>query len=113
MSDYIYYRSYAAPATLMNMVLLGVFIGIGAPKSAMLQLIFVSLLNAILSVYFVLILNFGIIGVALGTVIAQWAGWLLSIILLERLIKYDTSYIIHLFNPYFILDKNFKNEIHI
>ena len=108
MSDYIYYRSYAAPATLMNMVLLGVFIGIGAPKSAMLQLIFVSLLNAILSIYFVLILNFGIIGVALGTVIAQWAGWLLSIILLERLIKYDTSYIKHLFNPYFILDKNFK-----
>ena len=57
MSDYIYYRSYAAPATLMNMVLLGVFIGMGAPKSAMFQLIFVSLLNAILSIYFVLVLK--------------------------------------------------------
>ena len=46
MSEYIYYRSCAAPATLMNMVLLGVFIGIGSTRSAMIQLIFISLLNA-------------------------------------------------------------------
>ena len=45
---------------------------------------------------------------ALGTVIAQWGGWLLSMILLEKLIKFDSFYIKHLFNPYFILDKNFK-----
>ena len=37
MSEYIFYRSFASPATLMNMVFLGVFIGIGSAKFAMFQ----------------------------------------------------------------------------
>ena len=107
MSEYIYYRSFAAPATLMNMVLLGVFIGIGSTKSAMAQLIFISVLNAFLSIVFVVIFNLGVMGVALGTVIAQWSGWLLSITILKNLVRYETFNINSLFNIYFFRDKNF------
>ena len=107
MSEYIYYRSFAAPATLMNMVLLGVFIGIGSTRSAMIQLIFISLLNALLSIIFVIIFNLGIMGVALGTVIAQWSGWILSIIILRKLIDFNTFSINSYFNIFFYRDKNF------
>ena len=101
MSEYIYYRSFAAPATLMNMVLLGVFIGIGSTRSAMIQLIFISLLNALLSIIFVIIFNLGIMGVALGTVIAQWSGWILSIIILRKLIDFNTFSVSSYFNLFF------------
>ena len=98
MSEYIFYRSFAAPATLMNMVLLGVFIGIGSTKSAMVQLIFISLLNAFLSIVFVIIFNLSVMGVALGTVFAQWAGWFLSVFILKNLIYNENFNIKSLFN---------------
>ena len=116
MSEYIYYRSFAAPATLMNMVLLGVFIGIGSTRSAMIQLIFISLLNALLSIIFVIIFNLGIMGVALGTVIAQWSGWILSIIILRKLIVFNTFSISSYFNIFFyriIFSEKYKDSLPI
>lgn len=113
MSEYIFYRSFAAPATLMNMVLLGVFIGIGSTKSAMVQLIFISLLNAFLSIVFVIIFNLSVMGVALGTVFAQWAGLLLSVLILKNLIYNENFKIKLLFNLYFYKDKNFNLILNI
>ena len=46
-------------------------------------------------------------GVALGTVIAQWSGWVLSIIILRKLIDFNTFSVSSYFNLFFYRDKNF------
>ena len=107
MSEYIFYRSFASPATLMNMVFLGAFIGIGSAKFAMFQLVSISILNAILSIVFVLHFSLGVFGVALGTVIAQWAGCLLSIFMLIRIINYEHINFKTFLNLIFTVIKNF------
>tara|TARA_B100001121_G_scaffold42906_1_gene36782 strand:- start:790 stop:2130 length:1341 start_codon:yes stop_codon:yes gene_type:complete len=109
MSEYIFYRSFASPATLMNMVFLGVFIGMGAAKFAMFQLVSISILNAILSIVLVLYFNLGVFGVALGTVIAQWIGCLLSIFMLTKVINYDNINFETFFKFNFYSDKKFNS----
>ena len=113
MSEYIFYRSFASPATLMNMVFLGVFIGIGSAKFAMFQLVSISILNAILSIVFVLHFSLGVFGVALGTVIAQWAGCLLSIFMLIRIINYEHVNFKTFFKFNFYSDKKFYSIFNI
>ena len=78
MKKYVQIRVFDAPATLINMALLGIFFGMGAPKTAMVQLIFISILNVILSILFVFLLNWEIQGVAFASVIAQWFGMFLK-----------------------------------
>ena len=100
MGQYIAIRIFDAPATLINMSLLGAFFGIGAPKPAMIQLIFISILNAILSIVFIFLLDWGIEGVAFASVLAQWLGMILSFFLFLNVLN------IKIFN--FI--SNFQNE---
>jgi len=109
MSEYIFYRSFASPATLMNMVFLGAFIGMGTAKLAMFQLVSISILNAILSIVLVLYFNLGVFGVALGTVIAQWIGCLLSIFMLTKIINYDNINFKTFFKFNFYSDKKFNS----
>ena len=109
MSEYIFYRSFASPATLMNMVFLGAFIGMGTAKLAMFQLVSISILNAILSIVLVLYFNLGVFGVALGTVIAQWIGCLLSIFMLTKVINYDNINFETFFKFNFYSDKKFNS----
>jgi MATE family multidrug resistance protein len=82
--DYFDIRIFAAPATLGLYVIFGWFFGVQNAMLPLLLTLFINILNIALSYYFVYILNLDIKGVAYGTVIAQYSGFILGIFLLYR-----------------------------
>ena len=79
--EYLFIRMIGLPAGLLNIVFLGWFFGMQKTKSVMLQLVIINLMNVIASLYLAVYLEYGIFGVALGSVFAQISGLLLSIII--------------------------------
>ena len=79
--EYLFIRMIGLPAGLLNIVFLGWFFGMQKTKSVMLQLVIINLMNVIASLYLAVYLEYGIFGVALGSVLAQVSGLLLSIII--------------------------------
>ena len=81
---YYHIRIYAAPATLCLHALHGVFLGLQNAHYPMLLTIVVNLVNIGLNLVFVQGLGMKVEGVALATVIAQYVGLLLAILLFFR-----------------------------
>ena len=79
--SYFYVRIWAAPATLGLYAIKGWFIGMQNSKSPMTVAITLNIVNIVASLAFVIWLKMDIVGVALGTVIAQYSGLVLAIIL--------------------------------
>lgn len=71
---YFYVRIWAAPATLGLYAIKGWFIGMQNSKLPMWIAIFLNVVNIGTSLLFVLGFHWGIAGVALGTVVAQYSG---------------------------------------
>ena len=71
-ADYFDVRIWGAPATLSTFVLLGTLIGMGWTKKLLIVQLFLNGLNILLNLFFVLALDYGVVGIALGTVIAEW-----------------------------------------
>jgi len=69
------------PAGLLNIVFLGWFFGMQKTKSVMAQLVSINLVNVVSSIYLAVFLDLGIYGVALGSVLAQFTGLILSVII--------------------------------
>ena len=69
--DYFDVRIWAAPATLTNYALLGWFIGLGRARVALALQLVLNLTNIALDAWFVLVLDMGVQGVALGTLMAE------------------------------------------
>lgn len=80
--QYFFIRIWAAPATLSLFVFKGWFIGMQNTISPMAIDITVNLVNLGASIYLGLYTPMGFAGVALGTVIAQYTGLILALILL-------------------------------
>lgn len=91
--SYFYVRIWAAPANILLYSLNGWFVGMQNTKIPMFIAILINVCNIILSILFVIVLNQNVVGVALGTVIAQYCGLSLAIILL---IKNYKSYFIRI-----------------
>ncbi len=85
--QYFYIRIWAAPATLCLFVFRGWFIGMQNTVSPMVIDIAVNLLNLGLSIYLGLFTPLGIVGIAIGTVIAQYGGILLCLSLMSKFYK--------------------------
>ncbi|MEX0963110.1 MAG: MATE family efflux transporter [Pseudohongiellaceae bacterium] len=80
--QYFNIRIWGAPATLATFALMGVLIGLGNSRQLLLVQLVLNGLNISLDVYFAGILGWGVEGIALGTVIAEWstvafATWLI------------------------------------
>jgi MATE family multidrug resistance protein len=91
-------RIWAAPATLFLYVIMGWFFGMQNAVYPLIITILINIVNIGLSAYFVVILNWGVEGVAWGTVIAQYTGVILSLIFLtykyrEHLIGISLDYL--------------------
>ena len=71
-NEYISIRLFSAPAELVIYVLVGFYLGIQRTFISSLLIITFSILNIILSIYFVMILNLDVKGVALGTVLSSY-----------------------------------------
>ena len=84
--DYFFVRIWAAPATLSLMAFKGWFIGMQDTVSPMITDIVVNLVNMLVSYVLAVHTPMGAIGVAWGTVIAQFTGLSMALILL--LVKY-------------------------
>ena len=85
--EYLFVRMIGLPAGLLNIVFLGWFFGMQKTRSVMLQLITINLVNTIASLYLAFFLDYGIYGVALGSVLAQFSGLFLSIIIFFNFFK--------------------------
>ena len=81
---YFHIRIYAAPATLCLHAFHGVFLGLQNARYPMLLAIVVNLVNIILNLVFVQMLGMKVVGVALATVIAQYLGLSLALLLFFR-----------------------------
>lgn len=79
---YFNIRIYAAPATLMLMAIFGWFFGMQNAWFPLLLTISINLLNMGLSYLLVVHYDYGIAGAAWGTVVAQYFGLILALILL-------------------------------
>jgi len=83
-TPYYYICIWGAPAMLGLYALTGWFVGMQTTRLPMLIAIFQNVVNIALSLLFVVGMGWGVRGVATGTVVAQWAGFLLALILLYR-----------------------------
>ena len=96
-SRYFYIRIWAAPATLGLMVFKGWFIGMQNTVAPMVCDIVVNVVNMVASYVLALHTPLGMLGVAHGTVIAQYVGLLTAVAFL--LIRYGKMMKAHLFAP--------------
>lgn len=87
--EYFFVRIWAAPATLSLMAFKGWFIGMQDTKSPMTIDILVNVVNMGASYGLAVYTQLGVVGVAWGTLIAQYSGLILAVILLTA--KYRMS----------------------
>lgn len=80
-TTYFDIRIYAAPATLGLYAFIGWFLGKQNAMAAMIVTMAVNLINAFISYYLVSYIGFETDGVAYGTVIAQYTGFVLAMVL--------------------------------
>ena len=90
--SYFFVRIWAAPATLMLMAMKGWFIGMQDTKSPMAVDILVNVVNMVASYYLAVHTPLGVVGVAWGTLVAQYAGLLLAVGILHFRYNVITSY---------------------
>lgn len=80
-SEYFDIRIWAAPATLALYAIMGWFFGMQNAIFPLILTVFINVVNIICSVLFIKVWGMDVDGVAYGTLIAQYAGIVLAIIL--------------------------------
>lgn len=78
-AQYLTIRLWSAPAALVNLVLLGVLFGLQRMRAALWIQLLLNVVNAGLDLYFVLVLDMGVAGVAWATFIAEHMAMMLGI----------------------------------
>ena len=81
---YLDVRFWGVIAELMNFAFIGWFAGQGKTRYMLYQQGFIAMLNIILTLFFVYVMQMGLVGVALGTTIAFWLGVVLALCLSRR-----------------------------
>lgn len=81
---YLDVRFWGVIAELMNFAFIGWFAGQGKTRYMLYQQGFIAMLNIILTLFFVYVMQMGLVGVALGTTIAFWLGVVLALWLSRR-----------------------------
>ncbi|MCY4780155.1 MATE family efflux transporter [Sphingobacterium sp. UT-1RO-CII-1] len=82
--QYFYIRIWGAPATLITFSILGTLIGMGWTKDLLFIQLFLNGLNVLLNIVFVVGLNMGVEGIALGTVLSEVFTLFLALFLLFK-----------------------------
>jgi MATE family multidrug resistance protein len=83
-AQYFSIRIWGAPATLATFALMGVLIGLGNSRQLLLVQLFLNGLNISLDIYFAGVLDWGVEGIALGTIIAEWSTVIFAVWLIMR-----------------------------
>lgn len=77
-------RIWAAPATLASYAIMGSLIGLGKTRQLLWLQLFLNTINLLLDVVFVVGFDWGVRGIALGTLIAEWSCALVGLILVLK-----------------------------
>lgn len=85
--EYFAVRIWGAPATLTLFVISGYLIGLGKTRWLLLLQLGLNGLNILLDILFAGVLGFGVAGIALGTVVAEWSLCLIALLGLARSLK--------------------------
>jgi multidrug resistance protein, MATE family len=80
---YFNIRVWCSPATLINYVLIGVFIGLQNTRNSLAIVVSTNLTNIVLDIVLVIILNQGIAGLAFATVLSEYTGMITGLLLLR------------------------------
>ena len=87
--EYYKIRIMGAPATFLTFAAIGWFLGLGKAHLTLYLQLFINGLNIILDYLFVIEWGLSIAGAGLATCIAEYAGLLLAVIFIIRLIRQD------------------------
>lgn len=71
-TEYFFTRIWGAPATLANFAVFGTLIGLGKTRHLLLLQLLLNGLNLALNLLFVIGLSYGVRGIALGTIVAEY-----------------------------------------
>src|SRR5699024_6557648 len=82
--QYVLIRLYGLPAALMMHVLAGWLLGLQNARAALWMLLLANSVNIVLDIYFVFGLQWEVAGAARASVIAEWSGALLGLLLAWR-----------------------------
>ncbi len=85
--SYMGIRIYGAPAAIGIYALTGWMIGLGRTRSVLIVQLWMNCLNIVLDLWFVLGLEWGVEGVAIATLIAEWSGLALGLWLCRDAVK--------------------------
>lgn len=102
---YLDVRFWGVIAELMNFAFIGWFAGQGKTRYMLYQQGFIALLNIILTLFFVYVLQMGLVGVALGTTIAFWLGVVLALWLSCRHLQISWRALFNANKDHFTKDK--------
>jgi len=91
-AEYFYIRVWAAPATLGLYALTGWFLGMQNARFPMIIAVTINILNIGFNLFFVFVLGMKSDGVALGTLLAQYCGFVLGLVFFFRFYKKMLKY---------------------
>jgi len=100
-ADYWQIRIWGAPATLGTYAIMGTLIGLGQTRKLLWLQLLLNGVNLLLDVLFVAAFDWGVRGIALGTLIAEWISFLAGGMLLHTLLRTKTA------EPFAIWEKIF------
>ncbi len=85
--DYFFIRIWSAPATLVNYVLIGWFLGLQNARIPLAMVIVTNTVNIVLDLLFVLVFDMKVAGVATASVLAEISGMLVGIAFVGRALR--------------------------
>ena len=88
---YLQIRFWSAPATLLNFVVIGFFLGLGKTRVTLFLQVLMNGLNIGLDLLFVLVFHWGVEGVAWATVLSEYVVLILGMFLIWRHIPMSSA----------------------
>jgi multidrug resistance protein, MATE family len=83
-NEYFSIRVWALPATFLNSVLLGWFLGVQYAKAPLILLVSINLINIFLDFVFIIGLDMGAVGAAWASLISEYSGLMIGFVLLRK-----------------------------
>ncbi|MGH8804712.1 MAG: MATE family efflux transporter [Polaromonas sp.] len=85
--DFLATRLFGLPAALASYALVGWFLGTQNARAPLAILLTTNLINVALALWFVLGLDWGVLGAARASVLAEWSGALLGLVLTRKALR--------------------------
>jgi len=101
--SYINIRIFGAPATFINFVIFGILLGSNKPWQIFKLVLFINTLNIVLDLFLGMYLGLNIKGIAIGTIISEYAGVMLGLYYIKPFIP-----LINLLNHKRLFQDNFN-----